>query len=212
MEISSERHLSGLRTRTTAQQVREAQSFLTVVLFWRFRALVTRLAVGGALPALGGAAVLLFVLLQLTFLRPGPDHNHSDALTVDLRAFALGSYRAYDGQNSRLYVVRMPSDAVRAFAVPLRAGKVAMPDARWGQSLFDCADFRPGPSEGRLSAYNVFQCHDTDLPTWGIYQWRWNLDGNSMAQLPHTHVGDLPRMNVERTASLIRVYSWDVRW
>jgi hypothetical protein len=212
MEISSERHLPGLRARTGAQQIREADGFLALVLFWRFRAFVNRLSGGEALPALGAAAVLVFVLFQLAFLLAEPDHTRSDALTVDLRDIALGTYRSFDGQNSRLYVVRMPSDEVRAFAVPLRAGKVAMPDARWGQSLFDCADFRPGPSDSRLSTYNVFQCHDTDLPTWGIYQWRWNLDGNSVAQLPHTHIGDMPRMNVERTAAAIRVASWDVRW
>jgi hypothetical protein len=170
-----------------------------------------RHAVRAGLAGLGitGLAVVLF---QLARSLPLSDHASADALTLELRDLALGAYRSFDGQNSRLYVVRMPLDEIWAFTVPLRAAKVAMPDVHWGSSAFDCTDFRPGAQLGPLTPDSVFQCHDADLPTWGIYQWRWRLDGKSAAQFSHTSMDNLPQVTVERSGSVIRVSRWDVQW
>jgi hypothetical protein len=210
--ISSERHQLGLRASRTGQETGETCSFLAIAVFGRLSAAMNRLAVSGAFPVLGATAVLAFVVLQLvTSLRP-LDPGASDALTFELRDLALGAYRSFDGRNSRLYVVRMPSDEVRAFTVPLRAAKVAMPDARWGQPAFDCTDFGPGVKDGTLRPESVFRCRDADLPAWGLYQWRWSLDGKSVGQLPRTHVDDMPRVKVVRSDTLLHVKGWDIRW
>lgn len=159
-----------------------------------------------------GSAVLAITLLQLTRSLPESQQRSADALTFELRDLAAGSYRSFDGRNSRLYIVRTLSDEVRAFTVPLRAAKVAMPDAHWGRSAYDCTDFRPGATDSPLIPTSVFRCRDADVPAWGIYQWRWGVDGKSAAQLPHSYIDDMPRVSIERTADVVRVHGWDIQW
>jgi hypothetical protein len=178
---------------------------------WPLAAAVNRRTCGAALAVLGSAS-LVFACFQLAPSFSLSGHRSSDALTFELRDLALGAYRSFDGRHSRLYVVRMPSDEVSAFTVPLRAAKVAMPDTRWGRSAFDCADFRPGVNDDRLTPDSVFRCRDADLPAWGVYQWRWRLDGRSAAQLPYTHIDNMPRATVERSGAMIRVHGWDNQW
>jgi hypothetical protein len=170
---------------------------------------MNRRAVSVAVAVLGSAGLAL-VLFQLAPSLALSGHRSSDALTFELRDLALGAYRAFDGRNSRLYVVRMPSDEIWALTVPLRAARVAMPGARWGRSAFDCTDFRPSAKE--LTPDSVFRCHDADVPAWGTYQWRWRLDGKSAAQLPHTYIENMPQATVERSGAVIRVYGWDIQW
>ena len=178
---------------------------------WPLGASMNRRAISMALAVMASAGLALVLLHLVRSLLQSGGRN-SDALTFELRDLALGAYRSFDGRNSRLYVVRMPSDEVSAFTVPLRAAKVAMPDARWGRSAFDCADFRPSSNDDPLTADSVFRCRDADVPAWGVYQWRWRLDGSSAAQLPHIHIDNMPRATVERSGAVIRVHGWDNQW
>ena len=50
------------------------------------------------------------------------------AIAMTIPHFQLATYRTYDGHKSRLIVVRTASDEIWAFSVPLRLGKVGMPD------------------------------------------------------------------------------------
>jgi len=170
-----------------------------------------RRAISVALAILGGAALAILLLRSAPLLLQS-NHRDSDALTFELHDLAVGAYRSFEGRTSRLYVVRMPSDQVWAFTVPLRAAKVAMPGTHWGLSAFDCADFRPGVNDAPLTPESVFRCHDADVPVWGTYQWRWKLDGKNAAQLPNTYIDNLPRVAVERSGAAIRVYGWDIQW
>ena len=178
---------------------------------WPLGASLNRRTVSVTLAVLGSTG-LAFVLLQWALSLLPSRHRSSDALTFELRDLALGAYRSFDGRNSRLYVVRLSSDEVSAFTVPLRAAKVAMPEARWGRSAFDCADFRPNVNNDPLTPDSVFRCRDADVPAWGVYQWRWRLDGKSAAQLPHAHIDNMPQATVERLGAVIRVRGWDNQW
>jgi hypothetical protein len=181
--------------------------------FGRLSASVNREVVIGLLQILGATGIgTAIVLLQLTDSLLPSDHRGSDALTIELRDLAVGAYRSFDGRTSRLYVVRTLSDGIRAFTVPLRAAKVAMPDSHWGRSVFDCTDFSPGLKNAPLRPDSLFRCRDADVPAWGIYQWRWDLDGRSAAQLPQTHVGDMARVTVVTSGPVIRIRGWDIRW
>jgi hypothetical protein len=136
----------------------------------------------------------------------------SGPVTLEVPDLELGTYRAYDGQHSRLYVLRSADDDVRAFTVPLRGGKVEMPAAQWGRSAYDCADFGPQSNDGVLSPHGVFRCRDPAVPAWGGARWRWNLDGSPAPLIDDTYIGALPRVTSVRVRGVIRIYRWDILW
>ena len=177
---------------------------------WLARFVRQRLVeVGFAIAILIGIALPFEKLGQMMLLSGA---GRSEAVTLEVRDLARGSFRAYDGKNSRLYVVRTAEDDVRAFTVPMRAGKVEMPTAQWGRSAYDCSDFGPGSGAGALAAGGVFQCHDSDTPSWGAARWRWNFDGSPAPQVDDTYIDALPRVTSVRSGELIRIYHWDILW
>jgi hypothetical protein len=172
---------------------------------------MSRRAVGVTLAVLGSVG-LVIALAKLTPSLLLFGRGRLDAVTLEVRDLALGAYRAYDGRNSRLYVVRTPSDEVWAFIVPVRAGKVALPDGHWGRPAFNCSDFRPDAKDGAITPNSLFRCRDVDVPAWGVSHWRWRLDGKSAAEASDTHIEDMPRVKVERSGGVIRVNRWDILW
>jgi hypothetical protein len=163
-------------------------------------------------------AVMLAVLgsvglaIILVALKPSLRLLIRGEVRLEVRDLTLGAYRTYDGQNSRLYVVRTRSDEVWAFTVPVRAGKVAMPNRLWAHPAFNCSDFGPDTKDGSLTVDSVFQCHNADLPAWGKMHWRWRLDGEHATQATDLFIENMPRVTIERSAGVIRVYRWDILW
>jgi hypothetical protein len=164
-----------------------------------------------------GFAIAILIGIALPFEKLGQmlllsGVGRSEPVTLEVRDLARGSFRAYDGKNSRLYIVRTADDDVRAFTLPMRGGKVEMPAAQWGRSAYDCSDFGPASSSGALAASGVFQCRDRDTPSWGAARWRWNYDGSPAPLVDDTYIDALPRVTSQHTGGLIRIYRWDILW
>jgi hypothetical protein len=183
-------------------------SSLSVGAAWLFGSAMRRRAFSVVLALLGTVGFAI----ALVTLKPSLRLRFRGEMALEVRDLTLGAYRTYDGQNSRLYVVRSRSDEVWAFTVPLRAGKVGMPNRLWSHPAFNCSDFGPDAEDGSLTADSAFQCHDADVPVWGKQHWRWGLDGKSATPAPDIFIENMLRVSTERSAGVIRVYRWDILW
>ncbi len=133
-------------------------------------------------------------------------------VTLEVTDLQPGAYRVYEGQYSRLYVLRTADDVVRAYTVPLHGGKVSMPMGEWGRSAYDCSDFGPEATGTALATNGVFSCRDADAPSWGALRWRWNFDGTSAPVIDDMYLGVLPRVKSDQSGRVVRIYRWDIRW
>jgi hypothetical protein len=153
-----------------------------------------------------GVVTVLVILAQS--LRPS-ERARAEAIKLEVNDLALGSYRVFSGRNSRLFVVRTAADQVFALVVPVRAGKVVMPDLHWWQPLYDCANFGLGGTDGILAANAVFMCHDPGTPEWWAPRWRWHVDGTSASEVPNAYIEDMHGVKVQRSGGSIYVWKWD---
>ncbi len=133
-------------------------------------------------------------------------------VTLEVTDLPLNTYRVYDGQYSRLYVLHTADDVFRAYTVPLHGGKVSMPMGEWGRSAYDCSDFGPEATGAALATNGVFSCRDPDAPNWGALRWRWNFDGASAPVIDDMYWGRLPRVKSVQSGRVLRIYRWDIQW
>ena len=67
---------------------------------------------------------------------------------------------------------------IYAFLVPMKDGKVTLPDRFWGWGYYDCSDFRPDLDEnGYLKKGGTIRCHVKETPEWGASLWQWSYSG-----------------------------------
>jgi len=123
-----------------------------------------------------------------------------------------GTYTQHDVGRARILLVRDPGGALAAFVLPLRDGKVALPDIRWWRPAHDCADFRPATRDGTIAANSVFECHDPEVQNWSGISWRWSIDGQHIRGRHEVEVEDLMPVKFEDRWGRIRVYRSAVPW
>jgi hypothetical protein len=151
-----------------------------------------------------GVAAIAILLTQS--LRPS-ERAKANAIRLEASLPQLMTYQSVDGRASRLFIVRTSQDHLFAFSVPLKDGKVGMPDLHWWRPFYYCTDFRPGRSDGILPVAAEFQCHDSDMPEWWASRWKWGLDGKALTR--DSGIDDMPQVKIERIGERMRVYTWD---
>jgi hypothetical protein len=176
------------------------RSTRTLAVTMNRRALI--MTVGG-LFAFGVGAILIFLSQSLW----PSERAKADAVKLEVALPRLATYQSVEGRFARLFVVRTSDDHLLAFRVPLKDGKVGMPDLHWWQPFYYCADFRLGGSDGALAAATDFQCHDSDMPEWWASRWRWALNGKAIS--PDSGIDDMPQVKIERVGERVRIYTWD---
>ena len=83
----------------------------------------------------------------------------------------------------RVLVLKQYDQSLRVFGVPVKEGRVGMPDFHWWHPMYWCKDFGPEMTDGRFLPNSLITCHDSPLPdgAWQTY-WRWDLNGKSLSQ------------------------------
>jgi hypothetical protein len=160
-----------------------------------------------AVSLLGGAGVC--ITLGVIGSSCAPSERARAAVVTEVVGMSPGTYRAFDGKSKRLFVVRSEDDAIYALVVPLRHGRVPMPDEHWwNPPAYVCLEFNPGPPAGRLHPGAQFQCRDAEMPESAASRWRWSLDGKS-ARLPGIRMDDTMPVRLIRYGDRIGIYRWD---
>jgi len=79
-------------------------------------------------------------------------------------------YRKYDG-------------SINFWRVPVKNGKVGMPDMHWWQPMYFCENFGPNVKNGKVEEAKPITCHDDAFDSWKKV-WTWDINGKS-AQDPY---------------------------
>ena len=164
-----------------------------------------RLALRRLLLALVAAGVAAVSLLFVSSLRPS-ERARARAIVLQEPIPDLGTFRVYDERNSRLFIVRTAADEVWAYTVPLRNGKVRLPDMHWWSPYYDCADFRPDSDGAVLLAGANFHCHGPNVPASWEHHWHWHLNGENVEK--GSGFEKLPSVKIDRLQHMISVYKW----
>ena len=155
--------------------------------------------------ALGLAALSAPFLLSL---RPS-ERALADAVVLEVPELKPGTYQTVDGRFSRLYLLRTSMDETSVFAVPMRAGRVGMPDLHWWKPLYYCTDFRPDSVGTRLTDNAIVHCQDAQAPPWWAQRWRWTTSGSNIAS---PGIDALPAVRFEQMGATLHIYRWDHPW
>jgi hypothetical protein len=107
---------------------------------------------------------------------------------VSLDQFPLGSMTMLDRPiripfGTRFLIVRFVDDTLRVFALPVKNGRIGMPEGSWQRSEVWCQHFGLESGQGPLSPSNVVACLDPELPAQSRARWRWDLAGNNLSHL-----------------------------
>jgi hypothetical protein len=110
-----------------------------------------------------------------------------DLPRVELSRLAPGTFvwvppRVEAPYASHTLVIRSADGQVRAFEVPTREGKYALPDLKWEHIGLLCEDFRPDSVDGALVPGGVIRCHDPGLSEESASRWRWSYEGKGLGQ------------------------------
>lgn len=82
----------------------------------------------------------------------------------------------------RLMIYRSLDGPVRVWSVPVKNGKVAMPERKWQKPQgYLCFDFGPTKVGGKVEESLPITCHDAGQPeNWFSQRWQWNIAGEAL--------------------------------
>ncbi len=149
------------------------------------------LTIATSLLIFAGLAALGFAMLQS--LTPS-DRAEWELQRFDTADIRPGTFRIAadqpisalaNGYQWSLLIVRLRDGSVKVWKVPVKDGKVGMPDLHWWRPTFDCEHFGPLITNGLIDESKPMQCHDKPLPSdWWAENWRWDLDGKHLGAGP----------------------------
>jgi hypothetical protein len=153
------------------------------------------------------AGVLSFAGMLVASLRMS-ERAKAVNIVLEMSPPALGTYVSLDGKYARLYITHDESGSIRAFSVPLKEGKVAMPDREWYRApIYLCADFGITPSTP-VTVESIWACHDAESPEFWRPRWRWGIDGTPALD---GSVAPMWPIQVDASGGKLKVHKWDVR-
>jgi hypothetical protein len=140
-------------------------------------------------------------------------HAYDVSIIYDEVAPTPGTYvtRDVDYPTVRLLIVAAPSGKVSAFILPLRDGRVILPDLHWWRFGYLCADFRTETTDETITDSSIFECHDAELKGWPDNGWRWNIDGKTLSRRSWAH-DDFTRVAWTERNGRVRIHRKDIRW
>ena len=133
-------------------------------------------------------------------------------IVVDEPRPPQGTYVTRDFDDVRLLIVAAPSGELSAFVLPLRDGKVMLPDLHWWRMGYICTDFRPESTDGTITNGSIFECHDAQRSEWSRISWRWTIDGKNLRGAGDMTVDDFNRVDLVERQGRIRIHRQDIRW
>ena len=172
---------------------------------------MTRQALTKVVIALGAFALLATALVLVRSLLPNK-RTQNLAVLLDTQLPAPGTFQQLDFDRTRILLISAPTGEVAVFRLPLRNGKVVLPDIHWWRHPYDCADFRPETHDGTLNASSTFECHDPNMPDWSGISWRWSIDGRNIRSPRDVPVDDLVVADFEQRGNHVRLYRKHVPW
>lgn len=91
-----------------------------------------------------------------------------------------------------ILIYKRNNNEVLAWVVPVKEGKVVMPDFHWWQyPAYLCSKFGPTMINGVVDESLPIQCHDTETPKWWRDKWQWGFNGKNL----NRQVDNLRRIN-----------------
>ncbi len=170
------------------------------------RAALTRLVI-----ALGVVGLIAIGAVLTQSWRP-TSHARDLAVVLEAPPPSPGTYTQHDMERARILLVRDTHGVLSAYVLPLRDGKVALPDIRWWRPAHDCVDFRAATADGTIDADSLFECHDQEVQNWSGIGWRWSIDGHHIRRPGEVEVEDLVPVKFEDRQDYIRIYRSAVPW
>jgi hypothetical protein len=139
-----------------------------------------------ALAVLATTGVIAFGIPFILSLKPA-ERARAVTFSVEVGGPPLGTVRTFRCRADFLIAVRSTTGRMFAFRLPVRDGRVAMPDIHWWKApIYLCRDF--GLDSARVDERATFRCADSDVPDWWASRWRWRIDGKNTASA----VDDMP--------------------
>lgn len=90
----------------------------------------------------------------------------------------------FDGYRWSVLLYRQANGNVKAWELPMKAGKVGMPDLRWWRPMYLCEDFGLAPDSSGDGQAAVIQCNDTnEAVSWWKAHWRWDAEGKNLGTM-----------------------------
>ncbi len=86
----------------------------------------------------------------------------------------LGEYSR--GYEMRLLSYKSSSGKIKVWEVPVKDGRIGMPDLRWYLPEYACANFKIVRDADKA----IIACQDQETSEWWAKQWMWTLDGNNI--------------------------------
>ena len=108
----------------------------------------------------------------------------------DISSIEKGSYRTdlfREDQDTRVMIIHDWNGKIFTHLLPLKAGKVLMPDNVWAEyrSDYHCSDFRPElNNKDQLKKEGLIGCHDKLTPSWARTRWLWKYNGEKHSKEP----------------------------
>jgi len=107
----------------------------------------------------------------------------SERSSHNISSIEKGSYRSdvfRSDQDRRVMIIHDWDGTIYTYMLPVKAGKVLMPDNYWAEykSEYHCSDFRPElVGKGRIKKQGLIGCQDTLIPEWKKELWLWSYNG-----------------------------------
>ena len=107
---------------------------------------------------------------------------------IDLSEISPGHYSLkhpeqadlFRGYKWAVFVYRKYDGSVKLWNVPVRKGKVGMPDLHWWQPIYECENFGPTVVNGRVQEDQPITCHDPEIHESWKKVWKWDINGKNV--------------------------------
>ena len=112
----------------------------------------------------------------------------SDRSEHNIASIEIGSYRTdifKKDQDTRIMIIHDWDGTIFTHLLPVKAGKVLMPDNYWAEykSDYHCSDFRPElGSNLQIKKQGLIGCQDQLTPNWARKYWLWKYNGEKYNQ------------------------------
>jgi hypothetical protein len=85
----------------------------------------------------------------------------------------------FNSYELKLLAYKSTEGKINVWKVPVKNGRVGMPDLHWWKPIYDCAQLKvlKGPSE------SVITCTDENVPKGWAEDWRWDLSGVNLGKM-----------------------------